>query len=75
MQVVQQQLNISREQTMAFGDYLNDVEMMQQAYFSYAMSNAHPAVKEAARFEARSNEENGVGLIISEVLNSVNAIR
>src|SRR6218665_1164548 len=75
MQVVQQQLNITKEQTMAFGDYLNDVEMMQQAYFSYAMSNAHPAVKEAARFEAGSNEENGVGLIIGDVLHSLGTIR
>lgn len=75
MQVVQQQLNISREQTMVFGDYLNDVEMMQQAYFSYAMSNAHPAVKEAARFETLSNEENGVSVVISEVLQSAKALR
>jgi Cof subfamily protein (haloacid dehalogenase superfamily) len=73
MQVVQQQLNISPEQTMAFGDYLNDVEMMQQASFSYAMKNAHPAVKEAARFETLSNEENGVGIILQQVLASLDA--
>jgi Cof subfamily protein (haloacid dehalogenase superfamily) len=68
LQVVQQEFNISPEQTMAFGDYLNDVEMMQQAYYSYAMSNAHPVVKAAARFTARSNEENGVGEILNQVL-------
>ncbi len=71
LQAVQQQLNISVEECMAFGDYLNDVEMMQQAYFSYAMSNAHPEVKKAARFEAMSNEENGVGQIIAQVIDAV----
>jgi Cof subfamily protein (haloacid dehalogenase superfamily) len=71
LQAVQQQLNISVDECMAFGDYLNDVEMMQQAYFSYAMSNAHPEVKKAARFETLSNEENGVGQIISKVVESV----
>lgn len=68
LQVVQREFNISPEQTMAFGDYLNDVEMMQHAYYSYAMSNAHPSVKAAARFTALSNEENGVGKILNQVL-------
>lgn len=68
LQVVQREFNISPGQTMAFGDYLNDVEMMQQAYYSYAMSNAHPSVKETARFTARSNEENGVGEVLNQVL-------
>lgn len=71
LQVVQQQLNISKEQTMAFGDYLNDIEMMKQAYFSYAMSNAHPLVKQAARFQAGSNEENGVGVVIAQLLSTL----
>ncbi|MET0463177.1 MAG: Cof-type HAD-IIB family hydrolase [Chitinophagaceae bacterium] len=74
LQAVQQQLNISLEESMAFGDYLNDVEMMQQAYYSYAMSNAHPAVKKAARFEALSNEENGVGIIMAQVAEAVTGI-
>ncbi|MBO9659671.1 MAG: HAD hydrolase family protein, partial [Chitinophagaceae bacterium] len=75
LQAVQQQLNISVEECMAFGDYLNDVEMMQQAYFSYAMSNAHPEVKKAARFEAMSNEENGVGQVIVKVIDAVPDLR
>jgi len=73
LQVVQREFNISPEQTMAFGDYLNDVEMMQQAYYSYAMSNAHPSVKEVARFATKSNEENGVGEVLDQVLESFHA--
>jgi len=36
------------------------LEMMSAAYYSYAMENAYPPVKEAARFVAPSNEEHGV---------------
>ncbi|RYG43939.1 MAG: HAD family hydrolase [Chitinophagaceae bacterium] len=71
LQVVQREFNISPEDTMVFGDYLNDLEMMQQAHYSYAMSNAHPSVKDVARFSAKSNEENGVGEILKEVLAAV----
>jgi len=65
---LQKSLHISKNETMAFGDYLNDTEMMQEAYFSYAMSNAHPALKKLARFEAKSNDEDGVLEILKEVI-------
>lgn len=53
-------LNITPEQTMAFGDYMNDIQMLQNTHYSYAMQNAHPAVKEVANFEAGSNDNFGV---------------
>ena len=53
---------------MVFGDYLNDLEMMKSAYHSYAMKNAHEELKKVARFEAKSNDENGVVLAIKEAV-------
>lgn len=58
--ILQDLYGVSKEQTMVFGDYLNDLEMMQQAYFSYAMANGHPEVKGVARFIAKNNNEDGV---------------
>lgn len=58
--ILQDLYGASKEQTMVFGDYLNDLEMMQQAYFSYAMANGHPDVKGVARFIAKNNNEDGV---------------
>ncbi|MGM9986403.1 MAG: Cof-type HAD-IIB family hydrolase [Bacillaceae bacterium] len=67
IQKVQQLLNISYDETMVFGDYLNDLEMMENAYHSYAMVNAHEQLKQAARFEtALTNNENGVMATIQE---------
>ena len=71
MEVLQEKFGVSIEQTMAFGDYLNDVELLQKAHYSYAMANAHPEVKKVARFIAKSNDENGVVEVLSELLDSV----
>ena len=60
IQKVQEHFGITSEQTMVFGDYLNDLDMMRQAYYSFAMANAHDEIKNVARFEAKTNNESGV---------------
>ena len=58
---LQELLNIKHEETMVFGDYLNDLEMMENAYYSYAMKNGHEKIKEVSNFETDfTNNENGV---------------
>ena len=53
---------------MAFGDYLNDCELLQAVGESYAMENAHPALKALARHIAPSNDENGVMRVVRAAL-------
>jgi len=65
---LQQKLGISYEETMSFGDYFNDVEMLQESYYSYAVENAHEGVKKYARFIAPSNQDNGVLTVLKELL-------
>lgn len=60
IQTLQECLEILPEETMAFGDQLNDIEMLNRAYYSFAIGNARPEVKEAARFQADTNVNNGV---------------
>jgi Cof subfamily protein (haloacid dehalogenase superfamily) len=67
MEVLQEKFGISFEQTMIFGDYLNDLEMLGKGHYSYAMANAHPDIKKTARFIAKSNDENGVVEVLSEI--------
>lgn len=69
---VQQHLAIGYHETMVFGDYLNDLEMMETGFYSYAMQNAHPDLKKAARFEAPGNDQNGVIKIICEKISCPN---
>ena len=65
---IQESLQISREQTMVFGDFLNDLEMMDEAAYSFAMANAHPVLKARARFLSPGNTDNGVVRTIKSVL-------
>lgn len=57
---LQGELGITPAQTMVFGDYLNDLEMLDAADWSFAMANAHPEVVRRARHLAPSNNDNGV---------------
>lgn len=57
---IQEHFGISPRETMAFGDYLNDAPMMERAFRSYAVANAHPELKKRCRFETLSNDEDGV---------------
>lgn len=63
-----EQFCYSSDQCMAFGDYLNDIELLKSCTHSYAMENAHPDVKQAANFIAPSNEEAGVVQILKTML-------
>lgn len=61
-------LEISREETAAFGDYLNDYEMLQVVEHSYAMENAHDEIKKIAKYITLSNNNSGVVHSIKEIL-------
>ena len=70
VKLLQDKYGISKNETMVFGDFNNDLEMLDQAFFSYAMSNAHANVKKAARFQTKSNDELGVETILKELIDS-----
>ena len=66
----QESLGITYDETMAFGDYLNDYEMMKNAKYSYAMKNAHPELIAISNFITRDDNNNhGVTNTIKEVFN------
>ena len=56
---LQQRLNIRYDETMVFGDYLNDLEMMKSGKYSYAMKNAQPPLFEAANFITEFDNNHG----------------
>lgn len=68
LKVVQDRMNISSEQTVVFGDYLNDIEMLQCAKYSFAMKNAHSEVKLIAKYETDSNNDLGVEKVIAQII-------
>lgn len=60
IKTLQESLEITPEETVAFGDQMNDLEMLSRAYYSFAVGNAREEVKQAARFQADRNVNDGV---------------
>ena len=61
------ELGVTREEVVAFGDMPNDLAMLRWAGTSYAMANAHPSVLDLADRRAPSNEDDGVAAVLEEL--------
>ena len=59
-------LGISREEIMAFGDGMNDLEMVREAGLGIAVENAVQPVKDVADYITVSNENDGVAKAIEK---------
>ncbi|MEH6656639.1 Cof-type HAD-IIB family hydrolase [Leeuwenhoekiella marinoflava] len=68
LKILQESLNITKAETMVFGDYNNDLEMISLADYSFAMQNAHPNVTKAANYQTKSNNESGVEYILEQLI-------
>lgn len=60
LDAIQRRLGVTPEQTAVFGDYLNDRDLYAFSGPSFAMANAHPEIRELARYVAPANTEDGV---------------
>jgi Cof subfamily protein (haloacid dehalogenase superfamily) len=66
---IQKEFTISTDETMVFGDFLNDFEMMQTAKYSYAMQNAHPEIIRISNYVTTfDNNNNGVTQTIKQII-------
>lgn len=68
LQHFQEAYKISPDETLAFGDNINDIAMLERASHSFAVENAREEVKEAANFIAPSYKEDGVLQVLKAVL-------
>ena len=64
LEKVMKTYNFKSDEVMVFGDYNNDLEMLALSDYGFAMANAHPNVKKAAKYSTLSNDENGVEHIL-----------
>ena len=70
LRLLQARWGINDDEVAAFGDSGNDLEMLRQAGFGFAMANASPEAKAAARYRAPDNNQQGVLQVIDRILNS-----
>lgn len=60
--------NIDQKDLIAFGDGENDIGMLEACGYSYAMENANAKTKAVSKYEAPSNNENGVLKVLAKYL-------
>jgi len=66
--MIQNQYNVSPEETLIFGDYNNDLDMLKLATYSFAMENAHDNVLKTANYKTKSNDNYGVESILEKLI-------
>jgi HAD superfamily hydrolase (TIGR01484 family) len=62
-----EELGITADEVVAFGDMPNDLAMLEWAGTSYAMAGAHPSVLALAGHTAPSNEDDGVAAVLEQL--------
>lgn len=60
-------LGINAEGVIAFGDMPNDIPLLRWAGSSFAVANAHPDAREAAKAMTASNDDDGVAVVLEEI--------
>lgn len=60
--------NIKKEDSLCFGDYINDVDMFEACGFGVAMGNATDDIKKISSFVTKTNDENGVAYFIENYI-------
>ena len=66
--LLQEKWGIDDSEVLAIGDSGNDVEMLRQAGFSFAMANAADEVNAVARYRTESNNDEGALNVVSRLL-------
>ena len=57
---LQKHLGVDRSETMVFGDYYNDIPLLNNAEYAFVMENANEDLKSQYKYTAKNNNENGV---------------
>lgn len=61
-------LGVDSNEVIAVGDAGNDLDMIEYAGLGVAMANGHKEVKDAANYITKSNEEDGVAVVVEKFI-------
>ena len=60
LKALQNRLGVTGGETMAFGDYFNDLDMLLSADWSFCPENGHEEIKKQCRFVCPGCNKSGV---------------
>lgn len=65
---IQRKRGITKDETVAFGDFYNDIPLLKQAKYAYVMKNANPDMFEHGNLVADTNNNGGVLKVIRQIV-------
>lgn len=68
---IQKTFDLKREECVAFGDHMNDYEMLSECGKAYVPENAYPPLKKLVPDTVAANSRDGVYRKLKEILNTV----
>ncbi len=68
VRVIREHFGLRREECVAFGDHMNDFEMLSECGTAYVPENAYPPLKERIGRVIPANDDGGVVLKLRELL-------
>lgn len=68
LEKIAQRCGCTVNEIMAFGDGMNDVEMLETVGIGVAMGNAMKQVQQRANLVTKTNNQNGIGIVIDALL-------
>ena len=71
IQILCEKLGIPLNEVVAFGDSMNDEDMLKTAGFSVAMGNAIPEIKNICDYVTLSNDEHGITHALNHIINEL----
>lgn len=66
---IQSYRGVTKEETVAFGDFYNDIPLLERAAYAYVMKNANEDMFRYGNRIAESNDDGGVLKVIREIVN------
>ncbi len=66
LKAFQKRFGVTKDETMVFGDFYNDSQMLLEAKYSFVMENANDDMKPFGNYIAPSNDDDGVMRMIKK---------
>lgn len=70
LEYIMKEMNITKEEVVTIGDNINDKEMIENAGLGVAMGNSTPIIKEIAKVQVGTNNEDGVSETFEKYINT-----
>lgn len=71
LRFIRKEFSFRKEECVAFGDHMNDYEMLMQSGYSFVTENAYPPLKKLIRRTVPSNAEGGVLQAIRKIIDCI----